>query len=65
MLEFFLLTGKALDVLVKIPQSLVHDYEHLKNTLLAEYQLTSGDFKKRFFLLGRVVMSQPLSLWVG
>ena len=57
-----LLTGKALNVLAKIPQSLVHDYEHLKNTLLAEYQLTSGDFKRRFFvLLGRVVMSQPLS----
>ena len=44
-----LLTGKALDVLAKIPQSLVHDYDHLKNTLLAECQLTSGDFKKRFF----------------
>ena len=44
-----LLTGKALDVLAKIPQSLVHDYEHLKNTLLAEYQLASGDFMKRFF----------------
>ena len=44
-----LLTGKAVDVLVKIPQSLVHYYEHLRNTLLAEYQLTSGDFKKRFF----------------
>ena len=29
-----LLTGKALYVLAKIPQSLVHDYEHLKNTLL-------------------------------
>ena len=57
-----LLTGKALDVLAKIPQSLVHDYEHLKNTLLAEYQLASGDFMKSFFLLlCRVVMSQPLS----
>ena len=43
------LTGKALDVLANIPQSLVHDYEHLKNTLLAEYQLTSGDFKRIFF----------------
>ena len=44
-----LLTGKALDVLAKIPHSLVHDYEHLKNTLLAEYQLASGDFMRRFF----------------
>ena len=44
-----LLTGKALDVLAKIPQSLVHDYEHLENTLLAEYQLASRDFMKRFF----------------
>ena len=44
-----LLTGKALHVLAKIPQSLVHNYEHQKNTLLAEYQLTSGDFKNRFF----------------
>ena len=44
-----LLTGKALYVLAKIPQSLVHGYEHLKNTLLAEYQLASGDFMKRFF----------------
>ena len=43
-----LLTGKALDVLDKIQQSLVHDYEHLKNTLLAEYQFTSGDFKRCF-----------------
>ena len=43
------LTGKALDVLAKLPQRMVHDYEHLKNTLLAEYQLTSGDFKKRFY----------------
>ena len=60
-----LLTGKALDVLAKIQQSLVHDYEHLKNSLLAEYQLASRDFMKRFFLLGRAVMSQPLSLWIG
>ena len=43
-----LFTGKDVDVLAKIPQSLVHDYEHLKNTLLAEYQLASGDFLKRF-----------------
>ena len=32
-----LLTGKALYVLANIPQSMVHDYAHLKNTLLAEY----------------------------
>ena len=44
----FLFTGKDLDVLANIPQSLVHDYEHLKNTLLAEYQLASGDFTNRF-----------------
>ena len=43
-----LLTGKDLDVLDKIPQCLVHDYEHLKNTLIAEYQLASADFMKRF-----------------
>ena len=43
-----LLTGKDLDVLAKIPHSLVHDYEHLMNTLLAEYQLASEDFMTRF-----------------
>ena len=41
---------KALDVLSEILQNLANDYEHLKNTLLSEYQLMSGDFKKSFFI---------------
>ena len=60
-----LLTGDALDVLAKIPQSLVHDYEHLKNTLLAEYQLASGDFMKIFFSSRQRGNESATQCWVG
>ena len=44
-----LLTGKALEVLSRIPQDLVNDYDHLKTALLEKYQLTSDDFRNKFF----------------
>ena len=44
-----LLTGKALEVLSRIPQDLVYDYDHLKTALLEKYQLTSDDFRNNFF----------------
>ena len=57
----YLLTGKALDVLAKVPLSLVHDYDHLKNTFI-NINLRVGISRRDFFLLGRVVTSQPLSI---
>ena len=44
-----LLSGKAADVYARLPLSLAHDYESLKNALLQCYQLTSDDFRKKFY----------------
>ena len=44
-----LLTGKAADVYVRLPISLAHNYQSLKSALLECYQLTSDDFRRKFF----------------
>ena len=44
-----LITGKALDVYSRLPQALTNNYDYLKDALLTKYELTSDDFRKRFF----------------
>ena len=44
-----LLSGKAADVYARLPLSLAHDYESLKNAQLQCYQLTSDDFRNKFY----------------
>ena len=44
-----LLTGKAREVYCRLPLALANDYRYLKKALLAKYQLTVDDYRRKFF----------------
>ena len=44
-----LLTGHTLEVYSRLPASVANDYDHLKQSLLKLYQLTEGDFRRKFY----------------
>ena len=44
-----LLTGHALEVFSGLPASVANDYDHVKKSLLEWYQLTDGDFRRKFY----------------
>ena len=49
-----LLTGKARDVYCRLPLALANDYRYLKKALLAKYQLTVDDYRRKFFSVKQV-----------
>ena len=44
-----LLTGKAREVYCRLPLALANDHRYLKKALLAKYQLTVDDYRRKFF----------------
>ena len=54
-----LLTGKALEVYSRIPISKVNDYHHLKNSLLARFQMTCDDFRRKFITSKQSATESP------
>ena len=44
-----LLTGYTLEVYSRLPASVANDYDHLKQSLIEWYQLTKGDFRRKFY----------------
>ena len=49
-----LLTGKAREVYCRLPLALANDYRYLKKALLAKYQLTVDDYRRKFFSVKQV-----------
>ena len=49
-----LLTGKARDVYCRLPLALANDYRYLKKALLAKYQLTVDNYRRKFFSVKQV-----------
>ena len=44
-----LLTGRALDVFSRLPIAFANYYGYLKKALLEKYQLSVGDYSRKFF----------------
>ena len=49
-----LLNGKAREVYCRLPLALANDYRYLKKALLAKYQLTVDDYRRKFFSVKQV-----------
>ena len=49
-----LLTGKAREVYCRLPLALANDYRYIKKALLAKYQLTVDDYRRKFFSVKQV-----------
>ena len=58
-----LLTGKARDVYCRLPLALANDYRYLKKALLAKYQLTVDDYRRKFFSVRQANDESCTDLW--
>ena len=58
-----LLTGKARDVYCRLPLALANDYRYLKKALLAKYQLTVDDYRRKFFSVRQANEESCTNLW--